>query len=1085
MPQSQLDAETPPSSARGDLTRLDDAPARTGRTANDYGAVIFDLDGVVTDTARLHAIAWKALFDPVLSDSANADTEPFDAVDDYRRWVDGRPREDGVRSFLRSRGIHLPEGAPDDPPDRMTVAGLAARKQQIFAAELASAGVQVFPDAARLLRELRAAHVPTALVTASRNGAEILDAAGISEMFTARVDGTEAQRMSLAGKPNPATFLEAARRLEIEPIDAVVIEDASAGVSAASKGGFGLVVGVDRDGAGAQLAEAGADVVVTDLGAIGLADSAPVSDHPDLRWCGGAAPIQPGGWNLTYDHWDPSREGTREALCTMGNGYWATRAAHPGTTADAIHYPGTYIAGIYNRCTTVIKGWPTETEHMVNAPDWTFLSVRLDDGTELRPGIPEMLSHRQNLDLRTGTLTRVDRYKDEAGRATTITTRQFHSMAEFHLAAIQLTIEAENWSGPVTVTSMTNADVANRNAIADRDIAYRHLLPGRHEFFDQWTVLHESTTDQSRIDIAVATRTSPGGPCVRHRRISRTDSPGIEFTFTVQTGTARTIEKVAALTTSRDRGISTAALDAAERIADAPGFAALRAEHIRAWTRLWRRFGIVLGDGKRHRMALNLHVFHVLQTTTAAGPDADIGLPARGLHGEAYRGHIFWDELFVYPMLTLRSPGLTRAFLEYRYRRLPRAKTAARRLGLEGALFPWRSGSDGREETPTRLLNTRTGSWMPDNSHQQRHVGLAIAYIVWQYYQSTADLAFLMESGAEMVIEIARLFASMAVHDPGDDRFDIDGVMGPDEYHDGYPDSPGSGVRNNAYTNVLTAWVLARAGDVVDIIAGHDNESLHERLALRPDEPEHWDRISRRLRVPFHEDGIISQFEGYEALDEFDWESYRAKYGNIGRLDLILHSEGDSTNRYKLSKQADVLMLFYLFSAEELRHILDRLGYSLPPEVIPRTVGYYLARTSHGSTLSRLAHSWVLARTDRAMSWGLFSQALEADLDDTQEGTTREGVHIGAMAGTADMVLRCYGGVETRRDTLWLHPVLPDDLPEVEFTLSYRDQPLTVQVSHSRVVVRLHPSTAAPIRVHIEDVEKTLTSGQLWEVPLR
>src|SRR5690606_26256205 len=155
-----------------------------------------------------------------------------------------------------------------------------------------------------------------------------------------------------------------------------------------------------------------------------------------------------------------------------------------------------------------------------------------------------------------------------------------------------------------------------------------------------------------------------------------------------------------------------------------------------------------------------------------------------------------------------------------------------------------------------------------------------------------------------------------------------------------------------------------------------------------------------------------------------------------------LQAEGDTTNRYKVSKQADVLMLFYLFSAEELREMFEHLGYALPPDLIPRTVNYYISRTSHGSTLSRLAHAWVLARTDRAMSWWLFPQALEADLADTQRGTTREGVHIGAMAGTADMILRCYSGIETRHDMLRLHPVLPTELTEAEFTVSYRGQPI-------------------------------------------
>ncbi|WP_269044977.1 hypothetical protein [Paenarthrobacter sp. Z7-10] len=424
-------------------------------------------------------------------------------------------------------------------------------------------------------------------------------------------------------------------------------------------------------------------------------------------------------------------------------------------------------------------------------------------------------------------------------------------------------------------------------------------------------------------------------------------------------------------------------------------------------------------------MALSLQTFHVLTATAAASDDQDAGIPARGLHGEGYRGHIFWDELFVYPMLTLRRPDLTRSLLLYRFRRLDAARDAARRAGFRGAMYPWQSGSDGRDETPTTLFNTRDGDWISDHSYRQRHVGLAIAYSVWRYYQTTGDIDFLTRYGIELLVEIARFFASLATPDETGNRFSIDSVMGPDEFHDGYPGNSGGGVRNNAYTNILAAWVLARAIEAAEVPTGGDRESLWNRLGMDEAELNSWDAISRRLTVVFHSDGVISQFEGYEKLKEFDWEGYQARYGNIGRLDLILQSEGDSTNNYRLSKQADVLMIFYLFSAEELQDIFDRLGYHLRPQQIPRTVHFYLSRTSHGSTLSRVAHSWVLARSNRRKSWSLFRQALDSDLDDTQGGTTAEGIHLGAMAGTVDMVLRCYGGVETRDGALWLHPVLP------------------------------------------------------------
>ncbi|MFD0598867.1 hypothetical protein ACFQZ4_46650 [Catellatospora coxensis] len=205
---------------------------------------------------------------------------------------------------------------------------------------------------------------------------------------------------------------------------------------------------------------------------------------------------------------------------------------------------------------------------------------------------------------------------------------------------------------------------------------------------------------------------------------------------------------------------------------------------------------------------------------------------------------------------------------------------------------------------------------------------------------------------------------------------------------------------------------------------GHHCGRLWARLGLSETETRWWERISRRMRVPFH-DGVISQFAGYGDLAEFDWAGYRQRCGDLVGIDALLRREGDSPNRYRLSKQADVLMLLYLLSAEELRELFGRLGYPLEPATVERTVAYYLARVAHGSSLSRIVHSWVQARADREQSWKLFAEALRADLADTRGGSTRNGVHLGAMAGTIDLAMRCYTGLETRGDVLYLHPLLP------------------------------------------------------------
>ena len=340
-------------------------------------------------------------------------------------------------------------------------------------------------------------------------------------------------------------------------------------------------------------------------------------------------------------------------------------------------------------------------------------------------------------------------------------------------------------------------------------------------------------------------------------------------------------------------------------------------------------------------------------------------------------------------------------------------------------MYPWQSGSSGREETSKISFNPRSGRWVRDNTHLQRHVGAAVVYNVWQYYQVTGDRKFLEDVGAELVLEVARFLASLVTRDANDDRYDIRGVMGPDEYHSAYPGAARPGLDNNAYTNVMTVWVLCRALDVLSMIPAARSRELCETLAIRGDELALWDLVSRKLRVPFLDNGVIAQFDGYGDLLELDWAAYRARYGDIHRLDRILESEGDSPNNYKVSKQADVLMLFYLFSADELRVLFARLGYSFGAETIARTIDYYLHRTSDGSTLSRVAHAWVLARSDRAKSWRLFREALLSDVEDIQGGTTREGIHVGAMAGTVDLLQRCYTGLTLREDVLWINPRLP------------------------------------------------------------
>ena len=797
-------------------------------------------------------------------------------------------------------------------------------------------------------------------------------------------------------------------------------------------------------------------------------------------------------WLLSYTGFDPADERLREALCVVGNGYFATRGAAPEMVADDVHYPGTYIAGVYNRLGTEVSGRLVENESLVNAPNWLPLRFRAQGGRWFGDDGTVVLDHELELNLQRGLLTRRSRLRDPDGRIVLVTQRRFVSMRDPHLAALETTLVAENWTGTLEVSSGLDGTVRNSGVARYAGLDDVHLVPLHTRRRDDEVIALTVETSQSHVRIAEAARTRlrvNGEPIADSP--ATVEHPGaisLQYSLDVAAGDEVTIEKVVALFTSRDQGISEPSEEAEEWATNVAGdFDELLARHVVSWRHIWSRIQVRIGTDHEVARLLHLHLFHLVQTVSNTSAMNDVGIPARGLHGEAYRGHIFWDELFIMPFLSLRLPSLTRALLLYRYRRLDWARRAATSAyghgGPAGAMYPWQSASNGREETQTLHLNPKSGRWMPDASHLQRHVDAAIAYNVWHYFQATGDVEFLRFFGAEMMLEIARFWATIATYDHVEDRYEIRGVMGPDEYHERYPHSDEPGLDNNAYTNVMAVWCLCRAFDTLEALPPVSARELRERLTITEQELSRWDDISRKMKICFH-DGVISQFEGFELLEEFDRTDYVERYGDIHRLDRILEAEGDSTNRYKITKQPDVVMLFYLLARPELQGLFERLGYEFDDDLAARNVEYYEARTVHGSTLSRVVHAWMHARLDRRKSWDLFTQALISDVADVQGGTTGEGIHLGAMAGTIDLLQRCYTGLEARDDVLRLDPTLPEELGSLAFDIRYRGHIVHLEFTPDLARARVDLAEGEPITIDVAGVLKVVDPGETMEVDL-
>jgi trehalose/maltose hydrolase-like predicted phosphorylase len=786
-------------------------------------------------------------------------------------------------------------------------------------------------------------------------------------------------------------------------------------------------------------------------------------------------------WTLAYESFDPEGEGLREALTSTGNGYFCTRGALTWSEADGVSYPGTYTHGGFNRETTIMAGVPVLNEDLVNLPNWLMLALRIEGEEAVGMDNVEVLSYRQEYDVRYATLERTTKFRDRAGRETTLETRRFVSMAEMHLGAMQWTITPENWSGTVEVISALDGRVTNKGVARYMDLEGRHLDPVTPRTFGPDIIALEVRTRQSRFYVAEAARTLVYGegpdPVVERSLYQMQDYIHQVLSFEVGQGKPVHVEKMVAFYTSRDAAINEPLVNAGKAVVRYGTYDEAFERHRRVWEELWEICDVRVPKDERVQLLLRLHISHILQVCSPHTADLDAGVPARGLNGEAYRGHIFWDELFIYPFLNFRLPEITRGLLMYRYRRMDEARAAAKEAGFKGAMFPWQSGSDGQEETQKVHINPKSGKWEPDLSHNQRHVSADIFYNVWRYYETTGDTEFLLDYGAEMMLDIARFWSSIAHYNPARDRYEIHGVMGPDEFHEKYAGSEEEGIKNNAYTNVMVAWLSGVALEVLGLLPERRREALRAAIGLTDEEVEKWGEMARKIFVPFHGEGLISQFEGYEDLEELDWDHYREKHGNIQRLDRILRAEGDDPDKYKLTKQADAVLLFFLFPEDELRHLLGRLGYDYSSEMVRRNTEYYDQRTSHGSTLSFIAHAGILAEIDPESSWERYMVALESDVGDVQGGTTQEGIHMGVMAGTLDLIQRGYLGTDIRDGALRFDPKPIGNLDGLLFPMKFRGTTLQIELEGNSLTVAAQ-ADGRPVEVRVGDSVEEIEAGE-------
>ncbi len=1026
-----------------------------------FDAVIFDLDGVITKTALVHAASWKKMFDEYMRSREERFGEPFREfthAGDYLPYVDGKPRYNGVASFLESRGIDIPFGDPSDDPDMETCCGLGNRKNIVFNRVLDEEGVEVYESSVDMLRGLKEAGVRIGVASSSKNCKPVLEKAGLLDFFETRVDGVVSAEIGLKGKPEPDIFTTACDNLGVEYHRSVVVEDAVSGVQAGRKGNFGLTLGLAREENTNELYVGGADLVVEDLGDIGL--------EGINAWF--ERGMEQDGWLLKYYDYPPDKERSREALLAVGNGYFGTRGALEESSANKVNYPGTYVTGLFNRLVSKVGDRDIENEDFVNIINWLPVSFRIEKGTWFEAGTEDgftIKSMQRTLDFRSGELWREMVVEDPEGRLTRVRSARFAGMADPHRAGLRYAVTPLNYQASLEIRSALKGDHKNAGVERYNSLNQQQLEPVTEIQSEKGIQLVVKTT---RSDILIAAACT-NALNVDARSGSSSGHGWIQETYTVEgtEGQEVVLDKLVSIYTSRDPGVEDPLEEAGSTLKAMTTYDNELKLSAGRWKELWERIDIRIDGDRESQKLVRLHLYHMMVSASPHHAGLDSGIPPRGLHGEAYRGHIFWDELYILPLYDLHFPEVTKSVLMYRYRRLDAARAYAREYGYEGAMFPWQSGSDGREETQIIHLNPLSGEWGDDYSSLQRHISLAIAFNIWNYFHATGDLDFMQEFGAEMLLDICKFWVSKSI--PGaHGRYDIDKVMGPDEFHETLPGSGVGGLTNNAYTNIMVSWAIEKAFTVLETIGEAHRKRILEELSLPEAALDRWKQVMQGLILHISEDGVIEQFKGYFELEELDWDHYQSSYEDIHRLDRILKAEGKSPDDYKLAKQADLLMSFYNLGREKVREIVKRMGYGLPADFSERNFNYYIARTSHGSTLSRLVHArlaWEMKMSD--LGWELYMEALRSDLVDIQGGTTGEGIHCGVMAGTVYDVMATFAGLDLSGDVPSLNPVLPLHWKGLKFRFTFRAHEFIVNVDQKEIQIQAKTLDREKIKVHL------------------
>lgn len=747
-------------------------------------------------------------------------------------------------------------------------------------------------------------------------------------------------------------------------------------------------------------------------------------------------------WLIRQASYDHKLNQYHETIFTLSNGYMGTRGSlEEGSEHD---HPGNFIAGVFDKSEANVK-------ELVNTPNWLGAGVYLD-GKPIGADNCEIVEFQRALDMKKGLLFRCSVLKDAGGRITAIETCRLVSRSNIHRAGMEIHITPVNYSGTITVESSVEGGVINIQAVPRLEI--KHLQAVENTGLNPRGCYLQMATRDDGTNIGIGMHTliknSDGSQPLKSRTVvSKGEYMAEKLEIEAMAGKSIKLHKLVCTFTSRNISIDKL-LETVNKELDCfidDTFENELFRHVEAYEKLWNVADIQIAGDDSANKALRFNIFHLM--SMANKEDPYVSLAAKGLHGEGYKGHVFWDtEIFMLPFFVFAYPEAARALMAYRYNMLEGARAKALQNGFKGAQFPWESADSGCEECPDQAIDFSGEIIDVLTAKMEHHITADVAYALCHYYSATGDIEFMSNCGLEMMICTARFWASRCEYCRGKDRYEINDVIGPDEFHEG--------VDNNAYTNYMAKWNMKKAVELLGFFRENHKEiycNVASKLQISETEIRGWNEVADKLYTPFdRKTKLIEQFEGY--FNKKDCIISRHDENNMPlwpeNADL-LNLSGTS-----LVKQADVVLLLML-----LREEFD-------VESIKTNYEYYDKRTMQKSSLSPGIYSITgLMSGDATKAYAYFLRTANTDLMDNQ-GNTAHGIHAAALGGTWQGAVFGFAGVHIDKGGyLSINPQLPKEWNEIGFKLFWKGNIIQVRAGRKYTDIQILDGEADELPVKL------------------